>query len=81
MSAKIKDPDDILSEMEAPIRTIRGGHDALVSLGDGGLDITAKSIQFMADGLWPAVKRLDELWHAWADQQKDPNSAVRRAEP
>ena len=43
MSAKIKDPDDILSEMEEAIRKIRGGHDALVSLGDGGSDVTAQS--------------------------------------
>ncbi len=80
MSTKIKDPDDILSEMEEPIRTIRGGHDALVSLGDGGSDVTTQSIQFMADGLGSAVRRLDALWREWADQQKDPNSVVGKAE-
>ena len=79
MTAKIKDPDDILSEMEEPIRTVRGALDALVSIGGGGCDVTAQSIQFMAEGLGPAVRRLDALWREWADQQKDPNSVVGRA--
>ena len=32
--------------------------------------VTAESINFVADALYPATSRLDELWHQWAKLQK-----------
>ncbi len=65
MSTKLTDPNDLLSEMEEPIQMIRGAQDALSSMGYG-VDVTPGSIRFIADALFPPVKRLEELWRQWA---------------
>ena len=71
MSTKLTDPADLLDEMAEPIRTVRGAHDALHSIADelGGL-LTEAGVKFIANGLWPAVSRLEELSEQWAKVQK-----------
>ena len=67
MTTKLTDPADLLDEMEEPIRTARGAHDALLAIGDemGGL-LTEAGVKFITGGLWPAVRRLEELSEQWA---------------
>ena len=69
MTINLTDPNDLLSEMEEPIRMVRGAQDALASIGASGA-VTAESINLVADALYPATSRLDELWHQWAKLQK-----------
>jgi hypothetical protein len=71
MTIKLTDPADLLDEMEEPIRTVRGAYDALIAIADemGGL-LTEAGVKFIASGLWPAVRRLEELSEQWAKLQK-----------
>ena len=71
MATKLTDPADLLDEMAAPIRTVHGAHDALVSISDemGGL-LTEAGVRFIADGLWTAVRKLEELSEQWEKVQK-----------